>query len=132
VESARAGIAAARNSNSKPPRRKLQEAEANNVKAQNDLVRYKQLVDKQEISQQQYDQAVANAKASAAAVEGRRRHGRRRSAQVTEAQGKLVQAEANWRYAQTAPRQMQVIVLAERLRAGRSAAEESRPRSGSN
>jgi len=39
----------------------LQEAEANNVKAQNDLARYKQLVDKQEISQQQYDQAIAAA-----------------------------------------------------------------------
>ena len=41
------------------------------MKAQNDLVRYKQLVDKQEISQQQYDQAIAAAKASAAAVEAR-------------------------------------------------------------
>src|SRR5262249_17356699 len=47
----------------------LQQADANNTKAQNDLVRYKQLVDKQEISQQQYDQAIAAAKASAAAVE---------------------------------------------------------------
>jgi membrane fusion protein, multidrug efflux system len=28
--------------------------------------------------------------------------------QVTQAQGKLVQAEANFRYAQTAPRQMQI------------------------
>jgi membrane fusion protein (multidrug efflux system) len=29
--------------------------------------------------------------------------------QVIQAQGKLVQSEANWRYAQTAPKQMQVI-----------------------
>ncbi len=39
------------------------QAEANNVKAQNDLARYKQLVSKQEISQQQYDQAYAAAQA---------------------------------------------------------------------
>ena len=60
----------------------LQEAEANNVKAQNDLVRYKQLVDKQEISQQQYDQAIASAKAEAAGVAGARA-----SAQAAEAAG---------------------------------------------
>ena len=59
--------------------------EANDVKAQNDLGRYKQLVDKQEISQQQYDQAVAAARASAAGVEAARASGRRRPAQVTQA-----------------------------------------------
>src|SRR5258706_5308842 len=47
----------------------LAQAEANNVKAQNDLARYKQLVSKQEISQQQYDQAFAAAQAGAAGVE---------------------------------------------------------------
>jgi len=51
------GIAAAKTSNSMQPAPSAMKAEANNVKAQNDLVRYKQLVDKQEISQQQYDQA---------------------------------------------------------------------------
>src|SRR5690348_15704340 len=44
---------------------RLLEAQANNNKAQSDVARYKQLVDKQEISQQQYDQAVAAAQASA-------------------------------------------------------------------
>src|SRR5215475_14480086 len=48
----------------------LAQADANNVKAQNDLARYKQLVSKQEISQQQYDQAYAAAQASSAAVDG--------------------------------------------------------------
>ena len=51
---------------------KLEQATANNIKAQNDLGRYKQLVDKQEISQQQYDQAVAAARSNAAAVEAAR------------------------------------------------------------
>ena len=87
----------------------LQEAEANNVKAQNDLVRYKQLVDKQEISQQQYDAAIAAAKASAASVEAARASADAAQQQVTQAQGKLVQAQANQSFANTAPRQMQVI-----------------------
>jgi membrane fusion protein (multidrug efflux system) len=86
----------------------LQQAEANNVKAQNDLGRYKQLVDKQEISQQQYDQAVAASKASAAAVEAARATADAAEQQVTQAKGKLVGAEANYRYAQTAPRQMEI------------------------
>jgi membrane fusion protein (multidrug efflux system) len=108
VNSARAGIQIARQQ-FEAAKAQLQEAEANNVKAQNDLVRYKQLVDKQEISQQQYDQAVASAKASAAAVEAARATADAAQQQVTQAQGKLVQAEANWSYAKTAPRQMQVI-----------------------
>ena len=40
----------------------LQAAEANDVKAQDDLVRYKALVDKQEVAAQVYDQAVADGK----------------------------------------------------------------------
>src|SRR5580658_131007 len=71
VNSARAGIQVARQQ-FEAAKAQLQEAEANNVKAQNDLARYKQLVDKQEISQQQYDQAIAAAKASAAGVEAAR------------------------------------------------------------
>ncbi|MGB2607315.1 MAG: HlyD family secretion protein [Candidatus Sulfotelmatobacter sp.] len=108
VASARAGIAAAKQQFDAAKAQLLQ-AQANNVKAQNDLVRYKQLVDKQEISQQQYDQAVAAAAADAAAVESARYTADAAQSQVTEAQGKLVQAEANYRNAQTAPRQMQVI-----------------------
>jgi membrane fusion protein (multidrug efflux system) len=108
VSSARAGIAAAKQQ-FQAAKAQLDQAEANNVKAQNDLGRYKQLVDKQEISQQQYDQAVAAAKASAASVEAARYLADAAQSQVTEAQGKLAQAEANWRNAQTAPRQMQII-----------------------
>jgi membrane fusion protein (multidrug efflux system) len=108
VNSARAGIKAAQQQ-FEAAKAQLQEAEANNVKAQNDLVRYKQLVDKQEISQQQYDQAIAAAKASAASVEGARASADAAQQQVTQAQGKLVQAEANWKYANTAPKQMQAI-----------------------
>ncbi|HTC58407.1 MAG TPA: HlyD family secretion protein [Candidatus Sulfotelmatobacter sp.] len=108
VASAHAGIAAAKQQ-FEAAKAQLQQAEANNVKAQNDLVRYQQLIDKQEISQQQYDQAVAAAKADSAAVDAARATADSLRSQVTQAENKLSQAQANWRNAQTAPRQMQVI-----------------------
>src|SRR5580692_8190698 len=107
VNSARAGIQVAKQQ-FQAAQAELQEADANNVKAQNDLGRYKQLVDKQEISQQQYDQATAASKASAAAVEAARASADAAQQQVTQAEGKLVQAQANWRQAQTAPKQMEI------------------------
>src|SRR6202162_2176441 len=106
--SARAGIASAKKQ-FEAAKAQLDQAEANNVKAQNDLVRYKQLVDKQEISLQQYDQVVAAARAGAAAVEAARASADSAQSQVTQAQDKLLQAEANWRNAQTAPHQMQIV-----------------------
>jgi membrane fusion protein (multidrug efflux system) len=105
TDSARAGIQAARQQ-SEAAKAQLQQAEANNVKAQNDLGRYRQLVDKQEISQQQYDQAVAAARAGDAAVEAARANAEAALQQVNQAQSKLAQAEANWRNANTAPKQM--------------------------
>jgi len=108
VASARAGITAARQQY-EAAKAQLQQAEANNVKAQNDLGRYKQLVDKQEISQQQFDQAIAAAQADAAAVNAARALADAARSQVTQAEQKLPEAEANWRNAQTAPKQMQVI-----------------------
>ena len=107
VASSRAGIAAARQQY-EAAKAQLAQAVANDVKAQNDLGRYKQLVDKQEISQQQYDQAVAASRASADAVDAARATADAAQQQVTQAQGKLVQAEANLSNARTAPRQMEV------------------------
>jgi membrane fusion protein (multidrug efflux system) len=107
VASARAGIQAAQQQ-FQAAKAQLQQAEANDVKAQNDLGRYKQLVEKQEISHQQFDQATAASRASAAAVEGARATADAADQQVTQARGRLVQAEANWRYANTAPKQMQI------------------------
>lgn len=107
VNSARAGIQASQQQ-LEAAKAQLQQAQANDVKAQNDLGRYKQLVDKQEISQQQYDQAVAAAKASAASVEAARANAQAAEQQVTQSRGKLVQAEANNRYANTAPQQMKI------------------------
>jgi membrane fusion protein (multidrug efflux system) len=107
VNNARAGIQVAEQQ-FQAAKAQLQQAQANDVKAQNDLGRYKQLVTKQEISQQQYDQAVASAQASAAAVEAARANVDAAEQQVTQARGKLVQAEANYRYANTAPQQMKI------------------------
>ncbi len=121
VASARAGIQMAQHQ-LQAAVAQLQEAEANNVKAQNDLARYKQLVAKQEISQQQYDQATAAAQASAAGVEAARATKDAAEPQVTQARGKLVQAEANYRYANTAPKQMQIT----RARAQSALAEAQR------
>jgi len=121
VNSARAGIQVAQQQ-FEAAKAQLQEAEANNVKAQNDLVRYKQLVDKQEISQQQYDQATAAAKGSAAGVEAARASADAAQQQVTQAQGKLVQAQASRAYANTAPKQMQAI----RARASAALADAER------
>src|ERR1700728_4042015 len=121
VASAHAGIAAARQQ-FEAAKDQLDQAEANNVKAQNDLGRYKQLVDKQEISQQQYDEAVAAAKGNAAAVAAARANADAAQSQVTQAQQKLVQAEANWRNAQTGPRQMEI----QRSRAASALADAQR------
>ena len=121
VNSARAGIQVAKQQ-LEAAKAQLQQAEANNVKAQNDLVRYKQLIDKQEISQQQYDQATAAADASAAGVAAARASAAAAQQQVIQALGKLAQAEANWRYANTAPKQMQIT----RARAVSAEAEAQR------
>jgi membrane fusion protein (multidrug efflux system) len=108
VANAKAGIAAARQQLA-AAHAQVVEAEANNVKAQNDLARYKQLIDKQEISQQQYDQAIAAANGSAAGLEAARAAADAAAAQVEQAQSKLLQASADLRTAQTAPQMMQAI-----------------------
>ena len=105
IENARAGIQAAQQQ-FQAAKAQLVQAEANNTKAQSDLARYKQLVDKQEISQQQYDQAVAAARVAAATVEAARASADAAQQQITQSQAKLAQAQADLRSAQTAPQQL--------------------------
>ena len=121
VNNARAGIQVAEQQ-LQAAKAQLDQAQANDVKAQNDLGRYKQLVTKQEISQQQYDQAVASAQASAAGVQAARANVDAAQQQVTQARGKLVQADANYRYANTAPQQMKIT----KAKAQSALAEEQR------
>ena len=105
VSGAQAGITAARQQ-FEMAKSQIAEAEANNIKAQNDLVRYKLLIDKEEISQQQYDQAVAAADASAATLRAARSNADAFAAQIEQAQGKLQQAGADLRTANSAPQTM--------------------------
>lgn len=108
VKNAEAGISSARQQH-QAAIAQISQAQANNTKAQSDLVRYKQLVDKQEISQQQYDQAVAAAQASLATVEASKAMASSAQQQISQAQAKLAQAESNLRSSQTAPQQVEAI-----------------------
>ena len=105
VNGAQAGIAAA-HQQFEAAKSQIVQADANNTKAQNDLLRYKLLIDKQEISQQQYDQAVASAQASAATLQAARASADAFAAQIEQAQSKLQQAGADLRTAGTAPQTM--------------------------
>lgn len=73
---------------------KLRQAEANNQKSQSDLVRYKQLVDKGEISLSDYDQYVANAGSEAAAVEASRFAAASSAKVVEERKAQLLQQQS--------------------------------------
>jgi membrane fusion protein, multidrug efflux system len=107
VDNVRAGIAAA-TQQWNAAKAQLLQAEANNTKAQADLERYKQLVEKQEISRQQFDQAVAAAQASAATVQAAHANVNAAQQQIFQARSKLESAEADLRTAGTAPRQVQI------------------------
>jgi len=85
----------------------LQQAEANNAKAQSDLARYKQLIDKQEVAQADYDQYNAAAKAQAASVAAQKETVAAAAKTVEQRQAQL--NEQHFRLEQTvenAPRQL--------------------------
>lgn len=84
----------------------VQQAEANDLKAQDDLQRYKRLVEKQNVSEQIYDQALATSKASIASVAAARASEEAARQAVEQARYRLTQAEANHRSAQTGPQQV--------------------------
>lgn len=107
VQGAQAGILAAEKQFQEAEAR-LTQTEANNVKVQDDLERYRQLIGKHEISQQQYDAAVAASKSSAAAVTEAQAGVAGADQQVTQARSRMQDAEAELRSAHTRPEQMQV------------------------
>jgi len=84
----------------------VEQAQANDVKAQDDLKRYKLLVDKKEVAEQVYDQALAAAKSSTAAVAAARANESAAQQFVEQARSRQVQAEANHQYAETGPQQV--------------------------
>lgn len=105
VNSAQAGIEAAQRQFD-AAKAQLDQEQANDVRAQADLVRYKELVDQQEVSQQTYDQALATAKSSTAAVAAARASAAAAEQQVNQAQARLASAQADFRNSQTGPRQV--------------------------
>jgi len=87
-------------------RARLEQDQANDVKAQQDLVRYKMLVEKEEVAKQVYDSALAAAKASAAAVTASTANIDAARQSVEQARSVLTSAQANHRAARTAPEQV--------------------------
>ncbi|HTV56475.1 MAG TPA: HlyD family secretion protein [Terriglobia bacterium] len=108
VDSAQSGITAAERQ-FQAAQAKLREAEANDVIAQDNVKRYGQLVGKNEVSRQQYDDAVAIAKGSAATVAAAEATAAAAEQQVVQARNKLLQAQAGLQSAQTRPQQLRVI-----------------------
>jgi membrane fusion protein (multidrug efflux system) len=88
---------------------KLRQAEANNRKAQSDLVRYKKLVDQGEISLSDYDQYVSNAGGDEAAVEASR-YAAASSEQIVEEKKTTLRQQQTKRIEDTAnlPRQVTI------------------------
>lgn len=108
VANARAALAAAERDRDASAA-KVAEAEANNARAQADLARYKLLIAKEEVSQQEFDQIAAVAKAQAATVDASRaslaaaaQTVDQRRAQVAQAQSRLAQ------YRRNAPQQVAI------------------------
>jgi len=85
----------------------LEQAEANDVKAQDDLRRYQMLVDKKEVAEQIYDQALAAARASTATVAAARDNEAAADQFVEEARSRLASSQATHQSAaETAPQQV--------------------------
>ena len=105
IENANAGIIAAQKQLA-AAHAQVEQAEANDVKIQDDLKRYKLLVDKQEVSEQIYDQSLAAARASTATIAASQATEAAAEQAVQQARARLVQAQANYRSAQTAPQQV--------------------------
>jgi membrane fusion protein, multidrug efflux system len=105
VENARAGIVAAEKQLA-AAHAQVEQAAANDIRAQDDLQRYKRLVAKQDVSEQIYDQALASARASTASVAAAKANEAAAQQTVQQASDRLDQAQANHRAAQTGPQQV--------------------------
>jgi len=82
------------------------QAEANNTKAQADLARYKPLVEKDVISKQQFDAAVAAADAAQANLAAAQASMQAAQDAVRVAHDRESQSQAQLKYAETAPQQI--------------------------
>ena len=105
IEDASAGLRAAEKQLA-AAHAQLEQAQANDVKAQDDLQRYKLLVDKREVAPQIYDQALAASKASTATVVAAGANEAAAEAFIQQAASRVRQAAANHKSAETGPQQV--------------------------
>jgi membrane fusion protein, multidrug efflux system len=104
------------------------QAEANNTKSQLDLKRFTPLVEKDVISKQQYDQAVAAAQADQAAVISAKANAAAATDQIAVAKNELASSQAAARNAGNAPRLLQV----QKAKADQAAAQVEQARAELN
>ena len=100
------------------------QAEANNTKAQLDLQRYKPLVEKDVISKQQFDAAVAAADGDKAALEEAKANLEAANSAVRVAKDRVASAQASYKNAMTAPQ----LVAIQKARADQAAAQVEQAR----
>ncbi|WP_446743967.1 HlyD family secretion protein [Silvibacterium acidisoli] len=100
------------------------QAEANNTKAQLDLERYKPLVEKDVISKQQFDAAVAAANGNKAALAQAQAQVLGSQDAVRVAKDRVLQAQQSLKNAQTAPQQVAI----QKARADQAAAQVEQAR----
>lgn len=112
VTEAQAGVATAERQYAAAEAR-IREAQANYQKAQKDVERFRPLVEKEEISRQQFDQAVATADAMRAMVDTARANAEASQRAVAQARARVSQAEAQESATRSAPQQ----IAAQRARA---------------
>ncbi|HWF08678.1 MAG TPA: HlyD family secretion protein [Bryobacteraceae bacterium] len=87
----------------------IRKAEADSAKAQADLERYKQLIAKDEISKQQYDQAEAAARSAAADVDAKRATAEAAERTIEENQARLEESQTKQAEARnTRPQQIAI------------------------
>lgn len=106
LASARAGVSQAEQQLA-AAKAKVAQAQANNFKAQSDLARYKPLVEKDVISKQQYDSALAAADASQAALNDAQASENAAEDGIRVARERVTQARAQQKYALTGPQQVE-------------------------
>jgi membrane fusion protein (multidrug efflux system) len=102
----------------------IAQADANYTKAKLDLERYTPLVQKDVISKQQFDQAVATADADKAALDNAKANEAAARAQVKVSEERVKQAIAQFQSAQSAPQQLQ----AQKAKADQAAAQVEQAR----
>ena len=97
----------------------IAQADANYIKAKLDVDRYAPLVQRDVISKQQFDQAVATASADLAALNQAKQNATASEAGVRMSQDRVKQSEAQLRQSKTAPQQ----IKAQRAKADQAAAQ---------